>query len=75
MTSLNIHEAKTTLSRVLAQIERDGSRFTICRNGQPVADLVPHVPSRRSRVDPFLSRVRIHGDIMTPTAIEDWENK
>lgn len=38
---VNIHEAKTTLSRLLERVEA-GERITIARAGKPVADLVPH---------------------------------
>ena len=39
--TVNVHEAKTTLSKLLAAVER-GERVTIARAGKPVADLVPH---------------------------------
>lgn len=42
MTTVNIHEAKTHLSRLLEQVEK-GERITIARAGKPIADLVPHV--------------------------------
>lgn len=45
MTTMNIHEAKTHLSRLLEMVEA-GETVTIARAGKPVADLVPH-----SRVD------------------------
>ncbi len=39
MTTVNVHEAKTHLSRLLAQVEA-GEEVTIARNGKPVAQLV-----------------------------------
>jgi len=42
MKALNVHETKTNLSSILAQVETQGEKFTICRNGKPIADLVPH---------------------------------
>ena len=39
MVTVNIHEAKTHLSRLLAQVEA-GEEVTIARNGKPVARLV-----------------------------------
>lgn len=42
MSTVNIHEAKTHLSRLLEQVER-GEVVTIARAGKPIADLVPHV--------------------------------
>lgn len=39
--NVNIHEAKTHLSRLLEQVAK-GERVVISKAGQPVADLVPH---------------------------------
>jgi prevent-host-death family protein len=39
MKIINVHEAKTTLSALLAEVER-GEDVTIARNGIPVAKLV-----------------------------------
>lgn len=41
MSSVNIHEAKTHLSHLLARVE-NGETITIARAGKPIADLVPH---------------------------------
>ncbi len=39
MTTVNIHEAKSNLSRLLARVEA-GEDVVIARNGKPVARLV-----------------------------------
>ncbi len=39
MVTVNVHEAKTHLSRLLKQVEA-GEEVTIARNGEPVARLV-----------------------------------
>jgi prevent-host-death family protein len=41
VTTVNVHEAKSTLSRLLERVE-SGERVVIARAGKPVADLVPH---------------------------------
>lgn len=41
MPTVNIHDAKTHLSSLLARVE-NGETITIARAGKPVADLVPH---------------------------------
>lgn len=47
MTTVNVQEAKTHLSRLLADVE-GGTEVTIARAGRPVARLVPvHAPARR----------------------------
>ena len=40
MATVNVHEAKTHLSRLLAQVEA-GEEVIIARNGTPVARMVP----------------------------------
>ncbi|MEX0427281.1 type II toxin-antitoxin system Phd/YefM family antitoxin [Nocardioides sp. DS6] len=52
MAVVNIHEAKTHLSRLLERVEA-GEEITIARAGKPVADLVPH-----SRVDVIFGGLR-----------------
>lgn len=42
MTTVNVYEAKTQLSKLLEMVER-GESVTIARAGRPVADLVPHM--------------------------------
>ena len=38
MKTLSVHEAKTQLSAVLAEIEATGDSFLVCRHGKPVAE-------------------------------------
>lgn len=40
---VNIHEAKTHLSRLLDRVSK-GERVIICKAGVPVAELTPHRP-------------------------------
>ena len=47
MATVNVHEAKTNLSRLLKQVEA-GEEVIIARNGRPVARLTPV----RQRVQP-----------------------
>lgn len=47
MTTVDVQEAKTRLSELLARVERD-EEVVIARAGTPVARLVPlHLPWRR----------------------------
>lgn len=44
--TVNVHEAKTQLSKLLERVDR-GEEVVICRAGQPVARLVPaRMPGR-----------------------------
>lgn len=38
MKTVNVHEAKTTLSKLLEEVER-GETIIIARNGKPIAEL------------------------------------
>ena len=55
MVTVNVHEAKTNLSRLLAQVEA-GEDVVIARNGKPVARLVEY--SQRGRGNPTFLRER-----------------
>lgn len=41
---LNIHEAKTHFSKLVAAVEA-GEKVVICRNGEPVVECVPARPA------------------------------
>lgn len=72
MKKLNVHEAKTRLSAVLTEIEKKGETYLICRNGKPVADLVPHVKKSRLVRHPMLSRIRMNYDAAEPLTAGEW---
>lgn len=72
MITVGVHEAKTHLSSLLAQVERNGASVTIRRYGRAVAELVPAKPcGRRSKVHPKLSKIVFQEDPTKPT-IEEW---
>ena len=48
-TTVNIHAAKTHLSRLVERAEQ-GEETIIARNGRPVARLVPYAEERKRRV-------------------------
>ncbi len=50
-TVVNIHEAKTHLSRLLEAVER-GEEVIIARAGHPIATLSAYVPPRRKILPP-----------------------
>jgi prevent-host-death family protein len=65
--SVNVHQAKTELSRLLAEVER-GAEVVIARNGTPVAKLVPFPApgGRRLRTDNWKGRIRMAPDFDAP---------
>ncbi len=70
--TVNVHEAKTNFSSLLAQIESGTESFVICRNGQPVADLVPHQRKSGVKLHPQLRRIKIKYDPTETLSQEDW---
>ncbi|MFO1209122.1 MAG: type II toxin-antitoxin system prevent-host-death family antitoxin [Amaricoccus sp.] len=44
MKQFNIHEAKTHFSKLVAAVEA-GERVVICRDGKPIAEVVPSQPA------------------------------
>jgi prevent-host-death family protein len=72
MKAVNIHEAKTTLSALLAEVEKSGERIFICRNGKPVADLVPHERGNRLTPHPTMSDITIKYDPTEPLTPDEW---
>lgn len=64
-TVVNVHEAKTHLSRLLARVEA-GERIVIARAGHPVAELIPI--GKRSPRTPGMDRgkVVIHDNFDDP---------
>lgn len=72
MRTLNIHEAKTKLSAVLSELEENGETFVICRNGKPVAELIPYRHRDRLRYHPVMSNIRIGYDPTEDLSEEEW---
>lgn len=72
MKTVNVHEAKTNFSSLLARVEENSEPIVICRNGEPVADLVPHKHIKRSKTHPSLSRIKMIYDPVEPLAADEW---
>jgi prevent-host-death family protein len=64
MTIVNVHEAKTHLSRLLERVEQ-GEEIVIARNNRPVARLVAHMAPER-RPGSLRGRMRIADDFDDP---------
>ena len=75
MLVVNIHEAKTNLSSLLAKIEKTGEDVVICRNGTPVADLVPHKSKDRLHVHQIMGDIQIHYDPTEPLDNDEWSGE
>ncbi len=66
MRTINIHEAKTHLSRLVEEVSA-GEELTIAKAGKPLARLVPIKPPKRERQPGFLKgKIRIASDFDAP---------
>ncbi len=72
MKTVNVHEAKTKLSTLLAQVETSGETVRICRHGRPVADLVPCRQRSRLQKHPVMSDIRVNYDPTEPLSGDEW---
>ena len=64
--TVNIHEAKTQLSRLVEQVE-GGGEIVIARAGRPVARLVPlAAPVRRKQLGLLRGKIRVSADFDAP---------
>jgi prevent-host-death family protein len=72
---VNMHEAKTTLSQIIEQVER-GEEIVIARAGVPVARLVAIRAGAQRRLGQWRGRVRMAPDFDAQLSPEDqraWE--
>lgn len=68
MTTVNIHQAKTHLSRLLEQVQ-GGKQFLIAKSGRPVARLMPLADAPRPKKLGLLKgRVRVPAQFNAPPA-------
>ena len=68
MDIINVHDAKTHLSRLLERVEA-GEELIIARAGKPIARLVPLVPLARVAGD-LAGRIKIADDFDAPMGDE-----
>lgn len=65
MVVVNVHRAKTELSRLLAQVEA-GEEVVIARRGEPVAKLVGCAPRSWRQPDVLKGKLVVSDDFFTP---------
>jgi len=75
MITLNTHEAKTRLSELLAKIETEHESIIICRNGKPVAEMIPWKKFKNPlQQNSQLKKVIFHEDPSLPLDEDEWTN-
>jgi prevent-host-death family protein len=65
MKSVNIHEAKTHLSRFVEEVAA-GEELIIAKAGKPMARLVPIVSTERRRLGLLRGRIQVPDDFDEP---------
>ena len=72
LDTVNVHEAKTHLSRLLARVER-GEEIVIARAGKPVARLVPAEPRpKRGMLGKYKGQIWMSDDFFDPLPWQDF---
>ena len=77
MVTVNVHEAKTNLSRLLKQVEA-GEEVVIARNGRPVARLVEYGRRSKRQFGSMRGQIVIDDSFFDPLPEEElaaWEGR
>ena len=75
MLVVNVHQAKTQLSRLLAQVE-SGEEVVIARRGEPVARLVGCKPRSKRQPDVLKGKLAVPDSFFDPLPEDElkaWE--
>ncbi|MBN2443382.1 MAG: type II toxin-antitoxin system Phd/YefM family antitoxin [Spirochaetales bacterium] len=73
MIQVNTHEAKSKLSYLLAKVETEHEKVRICRNGKPIAELIPIDQTQDSlQQNPELMGIIYNEDPTLPLSDEEW---
>ncbi len=75
MPIVNVHDAKTHLSRLLAQVEA-GEEVIIARRGRPVVRLVPYKALGKRQPDVLKGRIEVPDSFFDPLPkreLKAWE--
>ena len=77
MPTINVHQAKTHLSRLLAQVEA-GEEVVIARRGEPVARLVACKPKGKRRFGAMKGKIAVDDSVLEPLPEDElalWEGR
>lgn len=62
MIFVNIHDAKTNLSKYLEQIQGSNETIIICKNGQPIAQLSQYNQITDRKLGLWRNKIQIRDD-------------
>jgi prevent-host-death family protein len=72
MQIVTIDEAQTQLPALLDAVEATGEPVLLCRQGTPVADIVPPRPRSRLVPHPVMQQLRLDYDPTEPRTPDEW---
>lgn len=62
MQYINIHDAKTNLSKYLEQVYTSNTEMVICNNGKPIAYLSKYKPHKPRKLGLLKGKINISDD-------------
>lgn len=77
MSIVNVHQAKTHLSRLLARVE-GGEEIVIARRGKPVARLIDYKPRGKRQPDVLKGKIVLPEGLFEPLSEDElgtWEEE
>ena len=66
MIFINIHEAKTQLSKYLGMVTENHETIIVCKNGKPIAQLTEYVPLQPIKFGLLEGQIRMSDDFDEP---------
>lgn len=77
MITVNIHEAKTNLSKLIARVEEKGEPVRICRNGKPVVEMCSIMAPKKDplQMHDKLKNIKIMYDPTEPLSEDEWSSE
>ena len=73
MQFVNIHDAKTNLSKYLEQVSSNHEPIIICKNGKPIAQLIEYKQLPTRRLGLWHNKITIKEDFDDlPTSFKDF---
>lgn len=75
MPFVNIHDAKTHLSKYLEQVICSHEPITICRNGKPIAQIVEYKRKTKRKLGLLKGKIKMSDDFdsLPPEFLKDFE--
>lgn len=75
MKTIDVSEFATQWETMVLTIEKTREGVVICRDGIPIADLLPHHRPSRLTPHPVISDVVMHYDPTEPLAPDEWDEE